>query len=448
MPPEAPHGSGRAGPSEESSTTESLDRYRSSLEWDSKFYSDTAALVERTADQIGIDPNIKTRLVTPARALIVSIPVRMDSGVVKNFIGYRVQHNNTRGPYKGGLRYHEDVSLGEVSALAMLMTFKCAVAGIPLGGAKGGIRIDPGPLSRQEIQRVTRRYTVEILNMIGPESDIPAPDMGTNDQTMAWIMDTYSEMKGYAVPSVVTGKPIFIGGSRGRKEATGRGVAYCTAAAAEHLGMKLEGKRVAIQGFGNVGTYAARKLERMGMKVVAVSDVTGGIYNREGLDIKHLLKYVEIRKVLKDYPRAEPITNRELLGLDVDVLIPAALGGVIDAELASKLKCRILAEGANGPVTSEGDEILRQRQDEVFVIPDILANAGGVIVSYFEWVQGLQAFFWSAKEINQRLFGILQNAFQECLGFQKKFETDMRTATLALGIHRVSEAMLTRGLFP
>lgn len=430
------------------STTESLGNYRSSLEWESKFYRDTAELVERTSDFISVDPNIKNRLLTPARALIVSIPTRMDDGTVKNFIGYRVQHNNCLGPFKGGIRYHEEVNLGEVSALAMLMTFKCAVAGIPLGGAKGGIRIDPRPLSRQEKQRVTRRYTVEILNFIGPESDIPAPDMGTDDQTMAWIMDTYSEMKGYAVPSVVTGKPILIGGSKGRKEATGRGVAYCIAAAAEHLGMPLMGKKVAIQGFGNVGTYAARKLDRMGMKVVAVSDVTGGIYNPEGFDVKHLLKYVGIRGFVKDYPRGEPISNEDLLTLDVDVLVPAALGGVIDANLASKLKCRILAEGANGPVTSEGNLVLRERQDEIFVVPDILANAGGVIVSYFEWVQGLQSFFWSSKEINQRLFRILNDAFQECVNFRQKFKTDMRTATIALGIHRVSEAMLARGLFP
>ncbi|NJK89077.1 MAG: Glu/Leu/Phe/Val dehydrogenase [Myxococcales bacterium] len=430
------------------SANESLGNYRSSLEWESKFYRDTAEMVERTSDFINIDPNIKNRLLTPSRALIVSIPTRMDDGSVKNFIGYRVQHNNALGPFKGGIRYHEEVNLGEVSALSMLMTFKCAVAGIPLGGAKGGIRVDPRHLSRAEKQRVTRRYTVEILNFIGPESDIPAPDMGTDDQTMAWIMDTYSEMKGYAVPSVVTGKPIFIGGSKGRKEATGRGVAYCVAAAAEHLGMTLVGKRVAIQGFGNVGTYAARKMDRMGMKVVAVSDVYGGIYNPEGLDIKHLLKYVDIRKSVKDYPRAEAITNEELLTLDVDVLVPAALGGVIDAEIASRLKCRILAEGANGPVTSEGNVVLRERQDEIFVVPDILANAGGVIVSYFEWVQGLQSFFWSSKEINQRLFRILNDAFQECVNFKGKFQTDMRSATLALGIHRVSEAMLIRGLFP
>ncbi|MEL7370275.1 MAG: Glu/Leu/Phe/Val dehydrogenase [Myxococcota bacterium] len=429
-------------------TTESLDRYRSSMEWESKFYRDTAALVEQTATSMKIDPNIRNRLVTPARALIVSIPVRMDSGAVNNFIGYRVQHNNTLGPFKGGIRYHEEVNLGEVSALAMLMTFKCAVAGIPLGGAKGGVRVDPTPLSRQEKQRLTRRYTVEILNIIGPEMDIPAPDMGTDGQTMAWLMDTYSEMKGYAVPSVVTGKPIMIGGSKGRTEATGYGVAYCVAAAAEHLGLRLEGKTVAIQGFGNVGSYAARKLVDMGCKIVAVSDVTGGYYDRKGLDLNHVLKYVDIRHSLKDYPRAERITNEELLMLDVDILVPAALGGVIDQRIANELKCRILAEGANGPVTAEGNAVLKEREDEVFVVPDILANAGGVTVSYFEWVQGLQSFFWSGEEINDRLFRVLQTAFNECVDFKKKFQTDMRTATLMLGVHRVSEAMLMRGLFP
>ena len=432
----------------ESPITESLGVYRSSLEWESKFYRDTAGLVESTYRKMNIDENVAQRLLTPATAMIVTVPIRMDDGAVQNFIGYRVQHNNARGPFKGGIRYHEDVNLGEVSALAMLMTFKCAVAGIPLGGAKGGIRVDPSPFSRQEAQRLTRRYTVEILNIIGPEIDIPAPDMGTNDQTMAWIMDTYSQMKGHAVPSVVTGKPIDVGGSKGRREATGRGVAYCAAAAAEYLGIELEGKRVVIQGFGNVGSYAARKFERMGCKVVGVSDVSGGLYNKDGFDIKHLLKYAGIRRSIKDYPRGEPIENDELLTLECDILVPAALGGVIDDRIAKKLRCRILAEGANGPVTAEGLEVLRDRQDEIFVVPDILANAGGVIVSYFEWVQGLQSFFWTAKEINQRLFRILQEAFNECVSFKEKFNTDMRTATLMLGIHRVSEAMLKRGLFP
>ncbi len=428
--------------------TESHGRFRSSMEWESKFYRDTAALVEATANAMNIDPNIRNRMLTPSRALIVSIPVRMDSGAVHNFIGYRVQHNNTLGPYKGGIRYHEDVNLGEVSALAMLMTFKCAVAGIPLGGAKGGVRVDPAELSRPEKQRLTRRYTVEILNVIGPEMDIPAPDMGTDGQTMAWLMDTYSEMKGYAVPSVVTGKPIMIGGSKGRTEATGYGVAYCVAAAAEHLGLNLQGKTVAIQGFGNVGSYAARKLADMGCKIVAVSDITGGYYEKDGLDLNHVLKYVDIRHSLKDYPRAERISNEDLLLLDVDILVPAALGGVIDGRIAAGLRCRILAEGANGPVTAEGNMVLREREDEIFVVPDILANAGGVTVSYFEWVQGLQSFFWSGEEINERLFRILQTAFNDCVDFKQKFQTDMRSATLMLGIHRVSEAMLMRGLFP
>ena len=418
-------------------------------EWDSKFYNDTRALIARTADMMNVDPNVAGRLLSPDRALMVTVPVRMDDGEVKTFVGYRVQHNNTLGPCKGGIRYHHDVGLGEVSALASLMTFKCAVAGLPLGGAKGGIRVDPGLLSRNELQRLTRRYTVEIINFIGPESDIPAPDMGTDEQTMAWIMDTYSQMKGYAIPSVVTGKPILVGGSRGRREATGRGVAYCIAKAADYLGAgKLDGMTAALQGFGNVGMFAARKLQRMGVKVIAVSDVTGGIYNPNGLDIAHVRKYVGIRKVLEGYPRAEPINNEQLLALETDILVPAALGGVIDANVAERLQCRILAEGANGPVTAEGDAVLRQRQGDIFVIPDVLANAGGVTVSYFEWVQGLQSFFWSSKEINQRLFQIMSVAFNECVKFKEKFKTDMRSATLMLGIHRVSEAMLARGLFP
>src|SRR5688572_9601330 len=385
------------------------------MEWESKFYRDTAELVEHCCDLMHLDPNIKHRLLTPQRALIVTVPARMDDGSVKNFIGYRVQHNNTLGPYKGGIRYHPEVNLGVVSALAMLMTFKCAVAGIPLGGAKGGIRIEPSEFSRQEIQKVTRRYTTEIINFIGPESDIPAPDMGTNGQTMAWIMDTYSERKGYTVPSLVTGKPISIGGSKGREEATGHGVSFLTSAAAVHLGMELAGKTVAVQGFGNVGLHAAKKLDSMGLKIVAVSDVSGGIYNPEGLDLKHLINYVGIRKLVKGYPRAEEISNRELLTLPVDVLVPAALGGVIDAEIAKNMKCRILAEGANGPVTAEGNEVLVQRQDEIFVLPDILANAGGVIVSYFEWVQGLQSFFWSLEEVSERLFAIMEDAFKQCV---------------------------------
>jgi glutamate dehydrogenase (NAD(P)+) len=418
-------------------------------EWDSKFFRDTIALVARTSDAMNLDPNVRNRLLTPDRALMVTVPVRMDDGSVQNFIGYRVQHNNTLGPCKGGIRYHEDVDLGEVSALATLMTFKCAIAGLPLGGAKGGIRLDPSKLSRPELQRLTRRYTVEIINFIGPESDIPAPDMGTNEQTMAWLMDTYSQMKGYSVPSVVTGKPILIGGSKGRREATGRGVAYSVANAAEYLGLgSLEGKTCVIQGFGNVGMFAARKLARMGVKVIAVSDVTGGIYNPDGLDISHVRKYVGIRNVLEGYPRAEPISNADMLTLPCDILVPAALGGVIDADIASRLKCRIIAEGANGPVTAEGDAVLRERQNEIFVIPDVLANAGGVTVSYFEWVQGLQSFFWSAKEINTRLYQIMANAFSECVKFKEKFDTDMRTATLMYGIHKVSEAMLARGLFP
>ena len=364
------------------------------------------------------------------------------------FVGYRVQHNNARGPYKGGIRYHENTDLGQIVALSTLMTLKCAVAGIPLGGAKGGIRVNPSLLSRSEKQRLTRRYTVEILDFIGPEKDIPAPDMGTNAQTMAWIMDTYSQMKGYTSPSVVTGKPIQLGGSKGRLEATGYGVAYTVATALDFLNMEAASKTVAIQGFGNVGSHAARKLHDLGMKIIAVSDITGGIYNPQGLDVNHVLKYVEIRGSLQGYPRADSISNNDLLQLKVDVLVPAAIGGVIDNNMAKKLNCRVLAEGANGPVTANGHKVLVQREDEIFVIPDILANAGGVIVSYFEWVQSLQSFFWSVQEVNQRLLSILKEAFSDCLSFKEKFQTDMRTATLMLGIHRVSESMLTRGLFP
>ena len=417
-------------------------------EWDGSFFKDTQQSFERVAKQIKIDENIFKKLRVPERALIVSVPFRRDDGHVEMATGYRVQHNDTLGPCKGGIRYHPHVTLGEVAALSMMMTWKCAIMGIPLGGAKGGVAIDPTPLSRQELQRVTRRYTLEIMNFIGPESDIPAPDLGTNEQVMAWIMDTYSQHKGYAVPEVVTGKPIDIGGSLGRKEAPGRGVVYCIIAAAEKLKWKLDSKvRVAIQGFGQVGGAAAKKLEKIGCKVVAVSDVSGGIYNPKGLSYKSLTNYIEKNKVLKGYREGDAVSNSELLELDCDILIPAAIEQVITKNNVKKLKCRMLAEGANGPTTLEADKMIREESD-IFVLPDALANAGGVVVSYFEWVQDLQNLFWKEQEVNKRLWEIMEESFLRVYAMAKEKKLDMRTAAMATAIHKVSKAMLTRGLYP
>jgi glutamate dehydrogenase (NAD(P)+) len=419
------------------------------MEWDSPHYRAALTYLDRAAQALDLDPNIHQRLQRPERALVVNVPCRMDDGSVRNFTGYRVQHNDTRGPCKGGLRFHPDVDFGEVASLAMLMTFKCAVVGLPLGGAKGGIKVDPRVMSRHELQRMTRRYTTEIVNFIGPNTDIPAPDMGTDDQTMSWMMDTYSQLQGHAVPGVVTGKPVSIGGSLGRAEATGRGVAYTILEACKVIPDFEVGDKttVAIQGFGNVGAAAAKKMVKLGCKITAVTDVTGGVHNKNGLDIKALNHWAREHNGIAGFPEAEAIDNKELLGLKCDILIPAALGGVIGEAEAKSLKCRIMAEGANGPVTPDGDKILRERED-VFVIPDVLANAGGVTVSYFEWVQDISAFFWSAKEINSRLHVIMKRSFEEVWHLKQELKCDMRTAAMAVGVKRVADAMLARGLFP
>ena len=394
-----------------------------------------------------MDPNVKRRLETPKRALVVSVPVRMYDGDIHVFEGYRVHHNMTLGPAKGGIRYHQDVSLSEVAGLSLLMSIKCGLMALPLGGAKGGIRVDPTDMSRGELQRLTRRYTSEIYSFIGPDKDIPAPDVGTNAQTMAWLMDTYSQQTGHAVPGVVTGKPIEIGGSLGRMEATGRGVVYCLIEAARVTGMDLnENMRIAIQGYGNVGSAAAKKIEKIGCKVVAVSDVSGGIYNKNGLDLDDVNKHIEENRLLKGYKNADHITNEELITCDCDVLIPAALEGTINEKNAGKIKAKIIAEGANGPTTTEADQILSDRG--VFLIPDILANAGGVTVSYFEWVQGLQQLFWSEKEVNNKLWDIMSDAFSRVHHISETKKVDMRTAAMIAGIDRLSKAMLARGFFP
>jgi glutamate dehydrogenase (NAD(P)+) len=383
----------------------------------------------------------------PQRSLIVSLPVRMDDGRVEVFTGYRVHHDSARGPCKGGIRYHQDVNLGEVAALAMWMTWKCALAGLPYGGAKGGIRVAPKRLSRAELQRLTRRYAAEIFPLIGPDKDVPAPDVGTDAQIMSWIMDTYSQQVGYAVPGVVTGKPLSLGGSLGRDEATGRGVFYVTLEALRHLKLSIENATVAIQGFGNVGSHTALIMQQAGAKIIAVSDVSGGIYNTKGLDIPELIRrYRNPGQSLGDTKLGEAITNEELLQLDCTVLVPAALSEQITAKNADRLRCRILAEGANGPTTLEADNILEEKG--VFIIPDILANSGGVIVSYFEWVQDLQRFFWSANDIQQRLQNIITPAFHRTLQFSIDRRTSMRMAALMSGIDQVAQAHLQRGLYP
>jgi glutamate dehydrogenase (NAD(P)+) len=397
------------------------------------------------AAKLGLDKNVAGRLRRPDRAMIISVPTKMDSGRIYVFTGYRVQHNDVLGPFKGGIRYHPAVTLGEVTALSMWMTWKCSLVGLPLGGAKGGIACDPFELSRNELQNMTRRYTAEIINFIGPEVDVPAPDMGTNEQVMAWIMDTYSQHKGHAVPEIVTGKPVAIGGTLGRREATGRGVVYTIIEAANHLGIDLTKSSAAVQGFGNVGSVVVKELAEIGVKVVAVSDRTGGFYDAKGLPVDRLLEVASRNHSLEGCPYGEKISNEQLLETQCDILIPAALEMQITAENVGRLQCRILAEGANGPTTPEADAVLRERN--IFVIPDILANAGGVVVSYFEWVQDLQNFFWTEEEVNKKLRDILVKAFREVLAMSEKKEVDMRLAALMIGIDRVARAMLWRGFY-
>jgi len=414
-------------------------------EWHSATSDMAIQQFDIAADRLGVDPNVARRLRRPDRALIVSVPTRMDDGGVKVFTGYRVQHNDVLGPFKGGIRYHPAVNLGEVAALAMWMTWKCSLVGLPLGGAKGGIACDPAELSRHELQSMTRRFTAEIINVIGPEVDVPAPDMGTGEQVMAWIMDTYSQHKGHAVPEIVTGKPVAIGGTLGRREATGRGVVYMILEAAKHLNIDLTRCTAVVQGFGNVGSVAVKELANIGVKVIGVSDRTGGFVDEKGLPVEKLLELADKNHSLEGCPYGDKISNEELLELKCDVLVPAALEMQITKANAAKIHCRILAEGANGPTTPDADAILRE--NGIFLIPDILANAGGVVVSYFEWVQDLQNFFWNEVEVNNKLREILVKSFHEVLGMSEKHGVDMRLAALMIGIDRVTRAMLWRGLY-
>lgn len=415
------------------------------LEWDSPMYRLALGQLDQTAERMGLDANIWERLRTPQRAHVVSFPFRRDDySHVETVFGYRVQHLLSMGPTKGGVRYDLDVRLGEVTALAIWMTWKCAIMGLPFGGAKGGVRINPRELSRHELQRITRRYTSEIIDVIGPERDIPAPDLGTDEHVMAWIMDTYSQQRGYAVPGVVTGKPIEVGGSHGRKEATGRGAVACMLEACRHL--DLPGSRVVIQGYGNVGRATASIASQLGSQVVAVSDVRGGVYHPEGLDLHALDAWVDEHRYLEGFPDAEHITNEELLTLPCEVLIPAAVQNQITEKNADRLRCRLVVEAANGPTTLEADAILRERG--ILVVPDILANAGGVTVSYFEWIQGSQQFFWSEEEVNAKLIALMQKASRGVHAVADRRGVDLRTAALMLGIERVAKAKKLRGVFP
>src|SRR3990170_1056568 len=402
--------------------------------------------LDAVAKRINLDAGIHERLRYPRRALVVSVPTHMDDGHTEVFIGYRVHHNTVLGPTKGGIRYHPEVTLGEVTALAMLMSWKCALMGLPYGGAKGGVACDPGSMSQRELEHMTRRYTAEVMLFIGPDLDIPAPDLGTNEQTMAWIMDTYAMTQGRTVPGVGTGKPILIGGSAGRRDATGRGLVYALGPALKGLGLDLKGARVVVQGFGNVGSVAARLLWREGCTIVGISDARGGITSSQGMDIRELTNHVKESGSVVGFPGTEPISNAGLLELPCDILVPAAVGGQITVHNADRIRARVIAEGANGPTTTEADEILADRG--ILVIPDILANAGGVVVSYFEWVQGLQYYFWRESEINTRLQELIIRAFNQVMALSKREAVNLRTAALILGIRRVAEGFQLRGFYP
>ena len=415
--------------------------------YDSPAFRMACQQFDTVADHLQMSESERPRLKYPKRSVIVSLPINCEDGSTKVYTGFRVQHHLTLGPTKGGLRFHPDVTLGEVAALAMWMSWKCALTGLPYGGAKGGIACDPHRMMPREVERLTRRYTQEMIPFIGPQIDVMAPDMGTNEQVMAWIMDSYSMHMGYSVPSIVTGKPLSLGGSVGRREATGRGVAHLVARAADTIGLDLKTATVAVQGFGNVGSVAAQTLESYGASIIAVSDVSGGVYNARGLDLEKLAEHLATERTLQGFTEGEAITNEQVLLTPCDVLVPAAMERQITGENAGRIQCRILAEGANGPTTPEADAILARR-DDIFLLPDILCNAGGVVVSYFEWVQDLQSFFWSETEVMQKLYRILDESYDRVLHSSRSRKISMRTAALCAGIQRVREAKAIRGLFP
>ena len=410
-------------------------------------YAVALGQLERVSDFMNLEDDMRVYLRTCQRELIVHFPVQMDNGAIRMFTGFRVHHNMTKGPTKGGIRYHPEVTLDECRALAMWMTWKCALMNLPYGGAKGGVIVDPATLSKRELEKMTRRYATEISPFIGPERDIPAPDVGTNAQVMAWIMDTYSMHIGYSIPAVITGKPVAIGGTLGRESATGLGVTYITRAIMkQRFGRSLEDASVAIQGFGNVGGWTARTMHERGARIVAISDKFGGIYNPRGLDLRQLQNHVQETGSVLGYNGSETISNSELLELDVDVLVPAALEGQITKQNAHKVRATIIAEGANGPTTPEADQILND--NGVLVIPDIICNAGGVVVSYFEWVQGLQSFFWNEGEVRRQMERTLLDNLDAVIGTTTRRKCDLRTAAYIIAIERIEEAMRLRGFYP
>ena len=414
--------------------------------FESNMYKEVIKQYDEVSEFINLDSNIRERLKLPQRALTVTFPFRRDEyDEVETVVGFRVQHVLSMGPTKGGIRYDSDVTLGEVTALAILMSWKSAIVGLPYGGAKGGVAIDPNPLSRTEKQRVTRRYTAELLPVIGVDKDIPGPDLGTDEQTMAWIMDTYSNFVGSPQPGIVTGKPASLGGSITRREATGRGAVAIANSALEKQSKEYKNSTIVIQGFGNVGRYAALDSYERGAKVIAVNDLGGAIYNKDGINIPELFKYIAKNKSVEGFDGADKL-DEEILELDCDILIPAAIGGVITSNNAQKIKAKVIVEGANSPTTLSADKILKE--NNVIIIPDILANAGGVTASYFEWVQNTQNYLWKEKELHERLIDVLTSAFEEIWIIAQKNQVDLRTAALIKGIKKVAAAKLTRGLFP
>jgi glutamate dehydrogenase (NAD(P)+) len=417
--------------------------------YDDDVFKMACAQFEVIADYLNIDKNDRDRLMYPKRAIAVTLPVHMDDGTTRTFQGYRVQHHLTLGPTKGGTRFAPSLSMGETAALAMWMSWKCALSNLPYGGAKGGVACDPTKLSRNELENVSRRYMQEMIPFVGPYTDIMGPDMGTNEQIMAWFMDTYSVYQGYSVGEIVTGKPVSIGGTEGRREATGRGVVYLVERAMDMLKLDPEKSTAIVQGFGNVGSVAALSLSlKTGVKVVGISDHTAAIYNAKGIDVKAAEQHVLKKGNLRAFAQDDHVDPNEMLTMKCDILVPAAIDRVITEKNAGQLQCRILAEGANGPTTPDADKVLDTRWDEVFVIPDILCNAGGVIVSYFEWVQGLQSFLWSEMEVTDKLFRILEHSFSMVIKRAKEHKISHRTAAMAIGVERVLKAKATRGLFP
>jgi glutamate dehydrogenase (NAD(P)+) len=418
-------------------------------EWRSELHQIVVAQFDETADLLGLDAELRTRLREPRRALVVNFPVRMDNGEVQMFTGYRVQHTLTMGPTKGGIRYAPGVSLGECAALAMWMTFKCALMGLPFGGAKGGVRCDPNRLSTGERERVTRRYAAELIPLIGPDRDIPAPDMATSEREMAWFMDTYSQQVGYSVPEIVTGKPVVLGGTEGRLAATGLGIVFCLEAALEQLDWPLTEQTVTVQGFGKVGSVAAQELHRRGARIVAVSDVSGGLVDPGGVDIPALLAWLAEDgdgRFLRDWPHGNHVGRKEVLETPCDILIPAALERQIDADVAQRLDCRMVVEGANGPTTPAADTILAQRG--IPLLPDVLANAGGVTVSYYEWVQDQQKLFWGHDEVTRRLEQQMRAALGRASDAAHRLGVNWRTAALSVAIERLAEASRLRSIYP